>query len=105
MEKINEIISKLSPENFSGMSDLMSAILGYIFDRRFNGNKSSFVRIYVLNQLVIGINDVGERLIIGSEEDLNNNWNRLLDAAGCSDEEKESANCIFSKKISRSCEN
>ena len=91
---------KLHPARFSEMSPLMAAIVGYVLDESFT--KPTIAELTVSEQEnLVYVRQEGATGFEGiqSLEDLRNNWNRLLDVAGLTDEERKEAVQRFNVKV------
>lgn len=93
---------KLHPARFPGMSPLMAAIVGYVLGESFTNPAIAELTVserenlvYIRQEGAVGFEG------IQSLEDLRNNWNRLLDAAGLTDEERKEAVRLFNMKVSK----
>jgi hypothetical protein len=96
------LTEKLDPARFSEMSPLMAAIVGYVLGESFTDPTIAELTISEQEDLVY-IRPEGAAGFDGvqSLEDLRNNWNRLLDAAGLSAEEPKEAVRLFNLKVSK----
>ena len=93
---------KLNPARFSEMSPLMAAIVGYVLGESFSEPTIAELTVseqenlvYIRQEGAVGFEG------IQSLEDLRNNWNRLLDAAGLTAEERKEAVMLFNARISK----
>ncbi|MGC8561334.1 MAG: hypothetical protein ACP5O1_11720 [Phycisphaerae bacterium] len=93
---MNPLKAKLNPARFPDMSPLMAAIVGYVLGESYTtpeiveitvGESDNLV--YIRKTGAIGFDG------IQSLEDLRDNWNRLLDAAGLTPEERKEAVTLF----------
>ena len=80
---------KLNPARFSGMSPFMAAIVGFVLGESFTDPEIAELMVsegenlvYVRKAGAVGFDG------LQSLEDLRNNWNRLLDVAGLTDDER-----------------
>jgi hypothetical protein len=95
------LAEKLHPARFSEMSPLMAAIVGYVLGESFT--KPTIAELTVSEQEnLVYIRQEGAAGFEGlqSLEDLRNNWNRLLDAAELTAEERKEAVRLFNAKVS-----
>lgn len=92
---------KLHPARFSEMSPFMAAIVGYVLGQSFTEPTIAELTVSEQENLVY-IRQEGASGFEGiqSLEDLRNNWNRLLDAAGLTDDERKEAVRLFNAKVS-----
>lgn len=93
---------KLHPTCFTEMSPLMAAIIGYVLDEAFTEPTIAEMAVSEQENLVY-IRQDGATGFEGlqSLKDLRNNWNRLLDAADLTDEERAEAVRLFNEKVSK----
>jgi hypothetical protein len=100
MAGMDSLIQKLDPARFPGMSPFMAAIVGYVVGQLYAepeiaeiavSEKESIV--YVRRRGDVGFNG------IQSMDDLRSNWNRLLDAAGLTPDERREAVRLFHAKV------
>jgi hypothetical protein len=91
---------KLHPGRFVGMSGKMAAIVGYISDEMYTNP--------AINELVVTsdgfvlaehVGEVGANDMIGGESDLVRNWNKLLDIAGLTSEERTEAEAAYQEHV------
>ena len=99
---MSELIKKLSPQRFPGMSPFMAAIVGYVFGESYTKPEIAEVAVseseglvYIRQSGAVGFDG------IQSLDDLRSNWNRLLDAAGLTAEERREAVHLFTEKIEK----
>lgn len=83
------------------MSPFMAAIVGYVLGESFTEPTIAELTVseqenivYIRPEGAVGFDG------IQSLEDLRNNWNRLLDAAGLTAEERKEAVRLFNAKVS-----
>ena len=94
------LVSELRPSRFPGMSPFMAAIVRYVLDQSFTepdiaeiGVSQSENLVYIRQDGSVGFDG------IQSLNDLRENWNRLMDAADLTPEERTQAVELFRKKI------
>lgn len=95
---MGDLISKLHPANFAGISGKMSALVGCILGETFT--TPHFVAIQVTSDGFVIAQcdwDVGLNDFIGSIQDFRDNWKRLLDVSKVTDDERAEANALFLK--------
>ena len=97
---MNTLRVKLKPARFDGMSPLMAAIVGYVLGESFTTPEIAEITVGESDNLVY-IRKAGAIGFDGiqSLEDLRDNWNRLLDAAGLTPEERKEAVALFYSRI------
>jgi hypothetical protein len=97
---VNSINRKLNPDRFPGMSSLMAAIVGFVLDEHFTDPEIAELTVSE-NENIVYIRKAGGVGFDGlqSLEDLRNNWNRLIDVAGLTAEERSEAVRLFNLKI------
>ncbi len=93
---------KLDPGRFPDMSPFMAAIVGYVLGESFTDPTIAELTVseqenlvYIRPEGAVGFDG------IQSLEDLRNNWNRLMDAAGLTDEERNEAVRLFNARVSK----
>jgi hypothetical protein len=96
------LTDKLNPVRFPGMSPFMAAIVGYVLGESFTDPTIAELTVsehenyvYIRPEGAVGFDG------IQSLEDLRNNWNRLLDVAGLTDEERKEAVGLFNLKVAK----
>lgn len=94
--------SKLNPARFPGMSPFMAAIVGFVLDESFTDPKIAAIAVSESENLVY-VRKEGAAGFDGiqSLEDLRNNWNRLLDVAELTPEERREAVKLFNSKMTK----
>ena len=92
--------TKLNPTRFPGMSPMMAAIIGYVLSESFTDPAIAEITVSEAENLVY-FRKAGAVGFDGlqSLEDLRNNWNRLLDVAGLTADERKYAVELFRSKI------
>lgn len=93
---------KLHPGRFTEMSPLMAAILGYVLGESFTNPEIAEIAVSE-SEGIVYIRKVGGVGFEGlqSLEDLRNNWNRLMNAAGLTAEERKEAVRLFGEKVGK----
>ena len=91
---------KMNRARFAGMSPFMAAIVGFILDETFTDPKIAEIAVSESENLVY-VRKEGAAGFDGiqSLEDLRNNWNRLIDAAGLTPDERREAIGLFNSKV------
>lgn len=96
------LTDKLKPARFPEMSPLMAAIVGYVLGESFTEPAIAELTVserenlvYIRQEGAVGFEG------IQSLDDLRNNWNRLLDAAGLTVDERKEAVRLFNMKVSK----
>mgnify|MGYP001290681147 CR=1 FL=1 len=94
------LTTKLDPTRFPNMSPLMAAVVGYVLGESFTNPEIAEMVVSETENLVY-FRKAGDTGFEGiqSLEDLRNNWNRLLDAAGLTPEERQEAVALFIAKV------
>lgn len=94
--------TKLRPSRFPGMSPMMAAIVGYVLGESYTDPEIAEITVSE-NENLVYIRKAGAVGFDGlqSLEDLRNNWNRLIDVAGLTPEERQEAVRIFNEKMAR----
>lgn len=98
--EMESLVNKLRPSRFPAMSPFMAAIVGYVLDQSFTDPDIAEIAVSESENLVyirrggaVGFDGVQ------SLDDLRENWNRLMDAAGLTPDERARAVELFRKKI------
>jgi hypothetical protein len=99
---MSDLANKLKPSRFDGMSPFMAAIVGYVVGESFTEPQIAEIAVSESENLVY-IRRTGGVGFDGIESlaDLRNNWNRLLDAAALTAEERRQAVALFNSKVVR----
>lgn len=94
------LITKLNPRRFPGMSPFMAAIVGFVLGESFTDPEIAEVSVSEQENLVY-IRKVGAAGFDGIEslKDMRENWNRLLDAAGLTAQERSEAVRLFNARV------
>ena len=99
---ISSLKKKLHPDRFDGMSPLMAAIVGYVLGESFSTPEIAEIKVSETEDLVhireVGAATFGE---IQSLRDLRSNWNRLMDAADLTPEERREAVRLFKARVEK----
>jgi hypothetical protein len=97
---VDELKRKLNPARFPGMSPFMAAIVGYVLGESFTNPVIAELTVsenenlvYIRKEGAVGFDG------IQSLEDLRNNWNRLLDVAKLTPDERRDAVRLFNVKV------
>ena len=99
---MDELKRKLNPGRFPGMSPFMAAIVGYVLGESYTKPEIAKVAVSESEGLVY-IRQAGAVGFDGMQslDDLRSNWNRLLDAAGLTANERREAVRLFTEKIEK----
>lgn len=99
---MDDLISKLHPSRFPGMSPFMAAIVGHVFGRSYTNPEIAEITVSEQENLVY-IRQQGQVGFGGIEslEDLRNNWNRLIGVAGLTDDERREAVRLFHERVEK----
>jgi len=91
---------KLSPRRLPGMSGKLAAIVGCILGEQWT-QPSIAALVITSDGFVLARNrgEVGFNAFIGTAEDLERNWNSLLDAAGLTSEERQEADRRYRRVV------
>jgi hypothetical protein len=99
---MNSLNKKLNPARFPGMSPLMAAVVGHVLGESFTDSQIAEINVsetegivYFRKSGAVGFDG------LQSLEDLRNNWNRLLDVAGLTPEERHEAVQLFVTKVEK----
>jgi hypothetical protein len=84
------------------MSPMMMAVVGYVLGKSYTTPEIAEIAVSEVENYV-HIRAVGSERFedIQSLEDLRNNWNRLMDAAGLTPEERAEAVRLFKAKVGK----
>jgi hypothetical protein len=96
------LTEKLNPARFPGMSPFMAAVVGFILGESFTDPQIAELTVSEVENIVY-IRKVGGVGFDGMQslEDLRNNWNRLIDVAGITPEERREAVRLFNSKVEK----
>ena len=99
---MDSLKKKLNPTRFPGMSPFMAAIVGFVVGESFTDPAIAEIAVSEAENLVY-VRKVGGVGFDGiqSLEDLRGNWNRLMDAAGLTEEERSEAVGLFKARIEK----
>ena len=94
------VIQKLNPARFPGMSPMMAAVVGYVLGESFTQPQIAEIKVSERENLVYirqseGVGFDG----LQSLEDLRGNWNRLIEVAGLTPEERTEAVRLFDQRV------
>jgi len=94
------LIEKLHPKRFTEMSPFMAAVVAYVFDETWTDPPIAEITVSETEDLVY-IRKAGAVGFDGIQNltDLRNNWNRLLDAAVLTPEERREAVQMFNHRV------
>lgn len=96
----DKLARKLHPVRFPGMSTKMAAIVGCILNRQYT--QPSISELVITSDgcvLARHDGDIGYNDFIGARSDLERNWNRLLDTAALSKDERQLAQRKYRQHI------
>lgn len=99
---MDTLLTKLRPTRFPGMSPFMAAIVGYVLNYSFTEPEIAEIAVSESENLVY-IRQAGAAGFDGIEslDDLRRNWNRLMDSAGLTPEERSRAVELFQTRIEK----
>jgi hypothetical protein len=99
---IDSLKQKLDPRRFPNMSPFMMAMLGYVLGEHYTTPEIDEITVSERENLVY-IRAVGDAGFgdIQSLDDLRNNWNRVMDVAGLTPEERSEAVRLFKAKVGK----
>lgn len=92
------LAEKLHPARFTAMSGRMAAIVGCILSRRWTS--PAIAEMVVTSDghvLARNVGDCGNNNYLGTVADMENNWRRLLDAAGLTAVERQEAERAYQR--------
>ena len=96
------LVQKLNPSRFPGMSPFMAAVVGFVLGESFTNPQITELTVSESESLVY-IRQSGAIGFDGIESlaDLRNNWNRFIDAAGLTPDERREAVRLFNQKVEK----
>jgi hypothetical protein len=99
---MDSLKSKLNPRRFPGMSPFMAAVVGFVLGDSFTEPDIAQITVSEAENLVY-IRRAGAVGFDGIEslKDMRDNWNRLLDAAGLTPEERREAVQLFNSRVEK----
>lgn len=94
--------AKLNPRRFPGMSPFMAAVVGYVLGESYTDPEIAEIAVSESEGLVY-IRQAGAVGFDGMQslDDLRENWNRLLDAAGLAPDERREGVRLFTDKVEK----
>lgn len=94
------LTEKLHPRRFTEMSPFMAAIVAFVLGESWTDPAIAEVTVSEAEDLVY-VRKVGAVGFDGLQSltDLRNNWNRLIDAAGLTPDERREAVALFQARI------
>jgi hypothetical protein len=101
-KQMDGLKQKLDPRRFPGMSPMMAAVVGFILGEHFTTPEIAEINVSE-SEGIVYIRKAGAAGFDGlqSLEDLRNNWNRLIDVAGLTAEERKEAVELFVSKVEK----
>ena len=91
---------KLFPRRFPSMSGQMAAIVGFVLGEQYTDPEIAELQVTSDGGVLARHRgDFGCNDFIGAEVDLQNNWIRLLDAAGLTTEERNEAQQLWRRRV------
>lgn len=99
---MNELKKKLNPSRFPGMSPMMAAVVGYVLGESYTDPEIAEITVSEAENFAY-FRKAGSAGFDGLQSlvDLRENWNRLIDAAGLTAEERRLAVQLFTSKVER----
>ena len=96
---LQSLRSKLRPSWFTAMSPQMAALVGYIVQARFTSPQITEVFVTCDGFVLAVVDRDPQARFVGAYEDLRRNWERLLDVAELTVEERIEAEMRFAKIV------
>lgn len=102
LSTLRPLAQKLHPDRFTEMSPFMAAIVAYVLGESWTDPAVAEITVSEAEDLVY-IRKVGDVGFDGIQSltDLRNNFNRLLDAASLTPDERHEAVRLFTERVSR----
>jgi hypothetical protein len=99
---MDSLKAKLRPSRFPGMSPMMAAIVGYVLGESYTDPEIAEIMVSE-NENLVYIRKAGGVGFDGlqSLEDMRNNWNRLVDVAGLTPDERKEAVRLFVERVEK----
>ena len=99
---MDSLKQKLNPSRFPGMSPFMAAIVGYVLGEHLSEPEIAEIKVGEAENVVY-FRQVGSIRFDGLQSlvDLRNNWNRLIDVAELTAEERKEAVRLFGVKVEK----
>ena len=94
------LAEKLHPNRFTAMSPKIAAIVAYVIGERYTTpHIESMIKTSDGMVLARQSGDIGYNTFIGHISEVDSNWNRLINAAGLTPEEKKEAMSLYKRMI------
>ena len=92
----------MNPSRFPGMSPFMAAIVGYVLEEPFTDPEIAEIKVSETENLVY-VRQVGSVRFEGLQSlvDFRNNWNRLIEVADLTPEERKEAVRLFRARVEK----
>ena len=102
MFHVSELSRKLRPSRFPGMSPFMAAVVGYVLGENFSDPEIAEIKVSETENLVY-VRQAGSARFEGLQSlvDMRNNWNRLIDVAGLTSDERTEAVRLFMVRVEK----
>ncbi|MBX3394313.1 MAG: hypothetical protein KF841_02995 [Phycisphaerae bacterium] len=95
-----KLAEKLHPDRFTEMSPFMAAVVGFVLGESWTRPEIAEITVSETEDLVYVRRSGGDGFDgLQSLTDLRQNWNRLLDAADLTPDERREAVRLFSQRI------
>jgi len=97
---MSSLAEKLHPNRFTEMSPFMTAIVAYVLNESWTNPAIAEITVSEAEDLAYVRKTGGTGFDgIQSLTDLRNNWNRLLDSAGLTPDERKQAVQLFNQRV------
>ena len=96
---LNDLIRKLNPRRFPGMSPILSALIGFVLGADFFGPNIAAVTVTQSGTVVARINGDTSTRVLGNYPDLLRSWMRLISRVGLSQREFLEVQYLFAERV------
>ena len=99
---VSELSQKLRPSRFPGDVAVQAAVVGYFLGENFSDPEIAEIKVSETENIVY-VRQFGSAHFVGLQSlvDLRNNWNRLIEVAGLTPEERTEAVRLFLARVEK----
>lgn len=97
---LNDLVRKLNPSRFPGLSPLLAALIGFVLGAEFLPPRIVAVEITASGTVLAQVDgDAVERHVLGRYSDVLRSWLRLISRAGLTPREFVEVHYLFAEKV------